>query len=730
MMSSETGFDFASQIDCCGGVMWLWHRKMTMENQGLKLLKAATKRLSVADLPTNWRDHIEVVNRRRTKIRVQGVTDTDLDPFEAMTSARKIIPLDDKHKVIIENLIGSGYSTIWVSDHNLLQTHTHALKQLFENEEKRKELGLQGFFDTISEGRDPGTPNCFLFPMLDGAFKVYRFSPGITEAESWEQDGNGWTTCHFNTSPDLAMAARAAGGTRNPDTGAFHFTSAEKAAEAVAALGQTIKVEEHVLNHPARLRASKDGQLVMEIQQDKRERRLDPEDRVLDGWIENKGFWVRGLTIAAVNKPDEIGFTEYDAILRLLKTPANEQAGWVAKQQTGEWVRQPSGHVKWSLQSLGNTKLEAESILGVAVQRAWTIVNLPFHDEYPGGRQWNLDATQYKFHPADLGDDDVPQHPHWDLILEHIGMDLTATIRELAWAKESNIQSGADYLRAWLACMFRDPYEPLPYLFMYGPENSGKSIFHEAASLLVTKGVVPAHRALTNANDFNGELASAILCVVEETNVSLSAGAHAKIKEWVTSRTLSIRKMRTDSYTQPNTTHWVQCANKQENCPVFPGDTRITVIYVPSLERDIPKKQLMERLKDEAPHFMYTLMEMELPAVEGRLRIPVVGTSRKTESEQLSRNALECFLQETSYRVPGATITFGEFYDRFQKWLEIAERGKWTRQKVSKAMPETFPIGTGRANVTFIGNISWEPADVAPGTPSLSRVNGILKVVK
>jgi len=27
MMSSDTGFDFASQIDCCGGVMWLWHRR-------------------------------------------------------------------------------------------------------------------------------------------------------------------------------------------------------------------------------------------------------------------------------------------------------------------------------------------------------------------------------------------------------------------------------------------------------------------------------------------------------------------------------------------------------------------------------------------------------------------------------------------------------------------------------------------------------------------------------
>ena len=38
MMTADTGFDFARQIDCCGSVMWLWHRKMTMENRGLERL--------------------------------------------------------------------------------------------------------------------------------------------------------------------------------------------------------------------------------------------------------------------------------------------------------------------------------------------------------------------------------------------------------------------------------------------------------------------------------------------------------------------------------------------------------------------------------------------------------------------------------------------------------------------------------------------------------------------
>jgi hypothetical protein len=75
MMSSETGFDFASQIDACGGNMWIWHRKMNAENQGLKLLKPSEKVLSISELAGNWKDHIEVVQRRRSKVRVGELTE-------------------------------------------------------------------------------------------------------------------------------------------------------------------------------------------------------------------------------------------------------------------------------------------------------------------------------------------------------------------------------------------------------------------------------------------------------------------------------------------------------------------------------------------------------------------------------------------------------------------------------------------------------------------------------
>jgi hypothetical protein len=55
MISAATGFNFTAKVDVCGGNMWVWHRKSSRENEGLKLLKPATAKLSAADIPGDWR---------------------------------------------------------------------------------------------------------------------------------------------------------------------------------------------------------------------------------------------------------------------------------------------------------------------------------------------------------------------------------------------------------------------------------------------------------------------------------------------------------------------------------------------------------------------------------------------------------------------------------------------------------------------------------------------------
>jgi len=400
----------------------------------------------------------------------------------------------------------------------------------------------------------------------------------------------------------------------------------------------------------------------------------------------------------------------------------------MGRVQNGRWIRQPKDDVKSALLALGHKRAEADIIMGGAVLKAWELVNLPFQPEYPGNRRWNLNAAQYRFAPTQVADE-VRRHPHWDKILYHVGQDLTPTIRKLAWAERANTKSGADYLLAWVACLLRDPFEPLPYLFLFGPENSGKSILHEAISLLMTAGVALADRALTNKNDFNGELAGAVLCVVEEKDISQAgAAASNRIKEWVTGRNISIRKMRTDSYAQPNTTHWIQCANRKDACPIFPGDTRITMIYVPDLVQEIPKKILLAKLEEEAPHFMRTLMDLQLPPVAGRLRLPVVTTGHKQEAERLSQNALEEFLTEHCHEAPGEKLLFAELYEAFHKWLSPSQRHQWSKIKTSRAMPPRFPIGAAHANKKYVGNIAWAPSgETLPDAERLVSVDGKLR---
>jgi phage/plasmid-associated DNA primase len=363
------------------------------------------------------------------------------------------------------------------------------------------------------------------------------------------------------------------------------------------------------------------------------------------------------------------------------------------------------------LQSLNHPKNEAEAIMGAAVARGWRLVNLPFREEYPGGRQWNLDAAQFKFKPAELADDEVPHHPHWDMIFEHIGHELTPALRELPWAVEANIRTGAAYLRAWVACAFRDPFQPLPYLFFFGPEKSGKSIFYESLQRLVTKGVVQAKRALTS--EFNGELSGAIICAVEEVDLTKSPGAHAKLKEYSTGRTILIRKMRQDSFEQPNATHWVQTANSRGNCPVFPGDTRITAVSVNDLleEQRIAKPIMEPMLDQEAPHFLYSIMHMDLPPIMDRLRLPVVATASKLSAEEDNQTELEQFIAQCCDGTPGKHALFAEFYDRFQQWLPPNQKHTWSKRRVSDELPVRHGTICGAHNAKYVANLTLKPAE-------------------
>lgn len=713
-MSALTGFDFHSKVDICGQNMWVWHRKM-LGSDGLRLLKSGCV---LTDIPPNWKDHVKVVTGSRRKNLPQEIDESgNGDLFEELTGQRPKIALDEDHKKLINYLQDNNLFWWWDQDNHMLVTHTIHLRNA------HKELQMKGFFATNSEGTNINEQNCFAYPLRKGAWAVRRYSIGVQEHEYWSQDGAGWTRCYLNHEPDLPTASRSYGGLENPK-GGFVFREAEIAAKAVALLGVNLNVHNHYAGRETILKEHKDGRLIVEI-----ERKDQDRTEELAGWLPNKDKWTRIYSIQG-SSATEVESVNYDDLVRHLVTESNDDYGWMIKTD-GYWRSEPLQHVKIALQSMNLDAKEVTSILGSSVFKCWRVVNKPFMPEYPGDREWNRNAAQFRFLPSK--DLENLNFPTWSKLLDHCGSGLNDTIKLNGWCKANGIVKGGDYLKCWIASLFQEPLEPLPYLFMYGPQNSGKSIFHEALNLLLTKGYKRADAALISQAGFNAELEGAIIAVVEETDLRKNLMAYNRIKDWVTSKELLIHCKGKTPYHIPNATHWIQCANSHEACPIFSGDTRITMCYVEALDpiELIPKKALIPMLEKEAPDFIAEILKLDLPASHDRLNVPVITTEDKMMVQQLNQSQLEVFITEKCQHAAGRMLKFSDFFDKFQEWLDPNEISRWSKVRVGREISPIYPKGRNRKNGQFyLGNICWtgvETDEVAEGR-CVSR-DGFLEII-
>lgn len=715
-LAAVTGAQFDSQVDVCGGNMWVWHRKMRLHPDGLRLIKRGTV---LTDIPPLWKDHLKVVTGHRKRSLPKFLSEPQPSGQDAehwfleLTSQYARIPLDDEHRRLINWLKDFKAMSWWDQDHNMLITHTWFLKRAHE------ELKLRGIFDTVAEGKEtPNDINCFMFPMSNGAWSIRRYTMGCGEKPSWDQDGRGWTRCYFNMNPDLNMAARAHQGLEDP-SGGYIFTEAELAIDTARMLGAVVpEIPMGLRNQKSKIRMHKDGRLLLEVEGDKNA--VAAKD--MQGWLHDKGKWKR-LFNAIHAAPPEAEIISYDENVRHLIAESGEDAGWVIRR-SDSWGEEPLSHTIKVLEAMGLGSKEVRNTIGSSVLKAWRLINRPFQPEYPGDRLWNRGAPQFKVIPSQK--DDL-HFPTWMKMLNHLGKGLDDIIAENGWAKANGITKGSDYLKIWIASMFQKPSEPLPYLFFFSEQqNTGKSTFHEALSLLMTKGYINANTALTSKGNFNGELANMILCYIEEIDLQKEKEAANKMKEWVTARELLIHPKNGTPYQQRNTTHWCQFSNNREYCPVFPGDSRITVIRVEDLmpEERIPKSQMLSMLQAEAPDFLAEILKTEIPPSNDRLNVPVILTADKADAAMMNRTAVEQFFEERVHHVSGEMIRYGEIYDRFVEWADAQDAMYWTKRKFGSAIPTKYPKGRSPENgQIYIGNVSWTPFRGGETKPRLKAIS-------
>lgn len=695
-MASETGFDFISKVDICGGNMWVWHRKMTVKNEGLKLLKQGEP---LIDIPINWRDHLVVLKGNRRKNLPQFVKEPDRDLFDELTGQRPRVKLDSEHRKLLDYLKTENAQWWWDSDHWMLVCHTADLKIAHEK------LCFRGIFETIATGKDKGADhNCFAFALEhpSGAWVVRRYTPGINESPIWDQDASGYTRCYYNREPTLRTAANASGGVED-EKGNYHFSEAEVASTVALQLGVDLALPPWASTHPTEIKQHRDGRLIVNIKKGENDRKSD-----MSMWREEKGHW-RRIFNAHISSPSTLEVGNFDHMVRHITDVENNDIGW-AIYANNVWRNEPLHHIKIAMKAQDLSPKDVDLVLGRCVTESWMSVNEPFQDEYPGNRRWNRYGVRFNYAPTEV---EPFMCPTWDSVLDHVGAGLDTAIKIDGWCKASGIQTGGDYLRCWVASLFQEPKEPLPYLFFYSrEENTGKSTLHEALSLLISRrGVARADTAITSQQSFNAELMHAILCVIQETDLRKSPGARNRLKDWVTATQLSMHEKGKTPFLVDNTTHYIQTANDHGECPIFPGDTRITMGYVAPLDvtEMIPKRELFRRLKKEAPDFMATLMRIEIPPCTDRLRIPIISTDDKKQSAKLNRSPLEEFLDDQTFHVSGALILYGKLWDAFEKWLDPSDRHEWTKIRMGRELPLKHPKGRLLSDGAqfYVGNISF-----------------------
>lgn len=724
MLSALVGFEFATKVDTCGGNMWVWHRKL--KGDGLKLIKAG---VALEDIPKDWRNHVPVVSQRTQRVTLQDIKEPDM--FDQLTGQRAKQPLDTGHKTLIEWLQKSKAFWWWDNDLWMLVTHTSHLK------DAHTDLKLRGRFETLARGEEKGHDhNCYAFPIKDGAWVVRRYTQKTDEAPTWQVDSKGWTRCFYNRKTDLRSAALANGGIVHP-TGGYAFNSVKSISGVLTDLNLDMALPYEGITDERKCRITwqkkDESQVTFWIESFYRDQSrvakasssptfVEPTTSP-GGWIlEKKNHWIKLFEIIAEEEPDKV--ENYDDLLRHVVSENHEDRGWLVRS-SGGWRDEPLTHAKAALGASGFPAKEINDIIGTQVLSPWTLVNKPFLPEYPGNREWNRNAAQIAFTPSSYVPETIPAS--WASVLSHCGSGLDEVVKIDPWCQKHNVMTGADYLLLWVTSMLRFPYAPLPYLFFYGEQNSGKSTFHIALKELFTKGYMRADYALSSTNDFNGELLNAVLCVIEEKDFKNSKATYNKMKDWVTSPDVVIHIKGATPYMVKNTTKWVHCANGPENCPIFSGDTRITMICVPKLEKVVPPNEFMPKLIAEAPDFLAYLNHIEIPPSNDRLNIPVLTTNDKLYMAQVNRSPVEIFIEEHCHEIDGQAIRFSDFYERFLVTVPMEEQKRWSGATVSRQIPIKYPKGKLSNNMnSHIGNLSFDP-DATPLPKLYSDGSQILK---
>jgi hypothetical protein len=264
--------------------------------------------------------------------------------------------------------------------------------------------------------------------------------------------------------------------------------------------------------------------------------------------------------------------------------------------------------------------------MGRMREKPYRLIFQPFEKEYLPGRRWNREAPQLACLPADEAGDT----PTWDAVFNHIGSGLDEDVSGDEVCQSRGILTGSQYLKLWFKLLVERPQQRTPYLFLTSRQNNtGKTSLGASICHLINPGVAEINEEAL-VDKFTSELEGKVLCLIEELDLRDRRNkAYATLKRVLTSKTLTIRRMRTDAYNVPNFTHFIHTANDANFVPCETEDMRIVMVNVPPITHFIESHLFEEGIRREAPSMLRKLLDLPLPEPFGRFWLPVVQTSLK-----------------------------------------------------------------------------------------------------
>ena len=314
----------------------------------------------------------------------------------ARTATGRACALDAKHRDFIEQYGKTDFQGYWQQDHGCFVAHTFAIAKVFH------EMKMKGVFQTTSKGTDPSKPNCWMYPLPCGSWRIFRFGARPRkESPTWDDSPGGWKTCTINLTPSFHQIEKAFGATRLPSTNGegLVFADPAKAKEAVAAYGGELGLpgwaEKLSRPRPVTLKLRKGGGLLAEFKfkEDNDEEDGRDVEAVKAGWTKARGpVWAKVIDVDTVARQTPYESLADNAVRQV--SLKGEQYGLFVKTNDGKWDKQNADRVKDNLTHRGIDGGLQKDLLGWISDNPFYLVAKPFAGEYPGNREWNLLGSQ------------------------------------------------------------------------------------------------------------------------------------------------------------------------------------------------------------------------------------------------------------------------------------------------------------------------------------------------